>query len=178
MNKLLLTLTILIISLTNITYAEEDTLSFTLNTIDDKNITVSHTKEGLDFHEFKGKAVLLTLFGHRCPPCLKEIPEFIELTNKHKDDLAIVAIESQGYPVNKVKEFAADHQINYNVVAGVDHSDFISYIAKRAFPDDKVQKGIPLPLLIAVNKNGEVESVQPGLIRADELELLVKDLND
>jgi len=174
MKKLLL---ILIITLSNLAYAE-DALSFTLTTIDDKNITVTDTKEGLNFHEFKGKAVLLTLFGHRCPPCLKEIPEFIKLTNKHKDNLAIVAVESQGYPANKVKEFAAEHKINYNVVAGADYSDFISYIAQRAFPDDKAQRGIPLPLLIAVNKNGEVESVQAGLIREDELELLVKDLND
>jgi len=173
MKKILLTLTIIFISLTSSIYAE-DTPSFTLTTIDDKNITVTETKEGLTFHEFKGKAVLLTLFGHRCPPCLKEIPEFIELTNKHKDDLEIVALEAQLYPTEKVKEFVDEHKINYNVIAGIDHGDFVNYIAQRA----GYTRGVPLPLLIAINKNGEVESVQAGLIREDELELLIKDLND
>lgn len=175
MKKLLLTL---MLSLTVLLQAE-DAPSFALTTVDDKNITVnqlniSKTETGLEFKEFKGKAVLLVLFGHRCPPCLKEIPEFIALTKKHKDDLEIVAIESQQYPTDKVKEFVAEHQMNYNVVAGIDHNDFIMYIASMA----GYTQGIPLPLLIAVNKNGEVEQVQAGIIREDELEMLVEELNN
>lgn len=175
MKKLLLTL---ILTFTTFVQAE-DTLSFTLTTINDKSITVnqlniSKTETGLEFKEFKGKAILLTLWGHRCPPCLKEIPEFISLTNKHKDDLEIVAIESQRYPSDKVKEFVSDHKINYNVVAGIEHNDFIDYIAKMA----GYSRGIPLPLLIAINKHGEVEQVRAGLVREDELEMLIEDLND
>lgn len=156
-----------------------ETPTFTLTTLDDKNITISEkkiseTETGLIFQGFKGKAVLLSLFGHRCPPCIKEIPEFIKLTKEHKDDLEIVTIESQLYPVEKLKTFVNDHQMNYNVVAGIDHEEFIDYLAKMA----GYGRGIPLPLLFAINKNGEVEHVQAGLIRADELEMLVKDLND
>ncbi len=175
MNKLLLTI---ILSIVTLLYAEE-TPSFTLTTIDNKSITVnqlniSKTETGLEFVEFKGKAVLLTLWGHRCPPCLKEIPEFISLTNKHKDDLEIVAIEAQRYPTDKIKTFIKDHNINYNVVAGVEHNDFINYIASMA----GYTRGIPLPLMIAVNKDGEVEQVRAGLVREDELEMLIEDLND
>jgi len=169
MKKLLLIITLLLTT----TYATEP-ISFTLTTINDKNLTVSETKDGLDFHEFKGKAILLTLFGHRCPPCLKEIPELIELTNEHKDDLKIVAIEAQLYSKESLKEFVAQHKMNYNVVAGYDHNDFVAYIANRA----GYSNGIPLPLLIAINKDGEVESVQAGLVGKSELEQLVKDLND
>lgn len=175
MKKFFLTLTLIIATFLP-AYALP---SFSLTTIDNKNITVSEqtissTESGLNFHEFKGKAVLLTLFGHRCPPCIKEIPEFIELTKNHKDNLEIVAIESQLYPLDKLKEFVADYGINYNVVAGTEHGNFIEYIAQKA----GYGKGIPLPLLIAINKEGEVEHVQAGLIRADELEMLVKDLNE
>ncbi len=175
MKKLLLTL---ILTFTTFVQAK-DAPSFTLTTIDDKKITinelnVSETETGLEFKEFKGKAILLTLWGHRCPPCLKEIPEFISLTNKHKDDLEIVAIESQRYPSDKVKEFVSDHKMNYNVVAGIEHNDFIDYIAKMA----GYSRGIPLPLLIAINKHGEVEQVRAGLVREDELEMLIEDLND
>ncbi|CAA6799120.1 MAG: Putative lipoprotein thiredoxin [uncultured Sulfurovum sp.] len=177
MKKLLLTL---IFTFTTLLYATE-TPSFTLTTIDDKNITVSQlqiskTESGLDFHEFRGKAVLLSLFGYRCPPCIKEIPEFIKLTNKHKNtnDLEIITIESQQYPTDKLKDFVAKHEMNYNVIAGIEHNDFIDYIATMA----GYGRGIPLPLLVAINKDGEVEQVRAGLIREDELEMLIDDLND
>ncbi len=173
MKKILSIITLILITLT-VTINAQEPISFTLTTINDKNITVSETKEGLDFHEFKGKAVILTLFGHRCPPCKKEIPELIELTNEHKNDLEIVAVEAQLYPKDSLKEFVAEHKMNYNVVAGYDHNDFIAYIANRA----GYSKGIPLPLLIAINKDGEVESVQAGLIGKSELEQLIKDLNE
>lgn len=175
MKKLLITL---IFTFTMFLQATE-TPTFRLTTINDKNITIkqlniSKTETGLEFEEFKGKAILLTLWGHRCPPCLKEIPEFISLTKKHKDDLEIVAIEAQRYPIAKLKEFVHEHQMNYNVIAGIEHSNFIDYIATMA----GYSRGIPLPLLVAVNKHGEVEQVRAGLIREDELEMLIEDLNE
>lgn len=175
MKKTLLTL-LLIIS----TFLQADEIpSFEITTISDKNITinqlnVSETETGLEFKEFKGKAVLLVLFGHRCPPCLREIPEFISLTKTHPNDLEIVAIEAQAYPEEKLKEFAIQHEMNYNVVAGADHYEFVSYIASMA----GYSRGVPLPLLIAINKDGSVEQVHAGLIGKDELEILVKELNE
>jgi len=176
MNKILFTL---FLTLSTFLHATDNAPSFNLTTIDDKNITVtqlniSETETGLEFTEFKGKAVLLALWGHRCPPCLKEIPEFIKLTERHQNDLEIVAIEAQLYPTDKVKEFVTDHQMNYNVVAGIEHNNFVNYIATMA----GYSEGIPLPLLIAINKDGEVEQVHAGLVREDELEMLIKDLNE
>lgn len=176
MKKLLLTL---ILTFSTFLYATENTPSFTMTTIDGKKITmnqlnISKTETGLEFEEFKGKAILLSLFGHRCPPCIKEIPEFISLTNKHKNNLEIIAIEAQRFPTDKVKEFAKSYGMNYNVIAGIEHNELIDYIAGMA----GYSRGVPLPLLIAINKNGEVEQVRTGLIRADELEILIEDLNE
>jgi len=170
MKKLLLSLTVLL----STSLVAADAPTFTLTTVNEKNITVTEIKDGLEFKEFKGKAVLLALFGHRCPPCIKEIPEFVKLTETQNDKVEVIAIEAQEFPLNSLKTFVKEHNMNYNVVAGVNHSQFISYIASRA----GYTRGIPLPLLIAINKNGEVENVQAGLIHEDELELLVKDLND
>lgn len=149
-------------------------LVYHIKTIDNETITVTDTKKGLDFKEFKGKAVILTLFGHRCPPCIAEIPSLITLTDKYPNNLAIVAIESQNYPEDKVKEFQKKYKMNYNIVAGINANDFINYIAERA----GYTSGIPLPLLIAIDKNGEVQNVHAGKLTLDELELLVKDLNE
>ena len=175
MKKLLLTF---IIAFSSFLQASEAP-SFTLTSIAGKTITInpfkiSATETGLKFKEFQGKAILLTLWGHRCPPCIKEVPEFISLTKKHKDNLEIVAIEAQRYPTHKVKEFANDYKMNYNVVAGIEYGDFINYIATMA----GYSRGVPLPLLIAINKHGEVELVRAGLVREDELEMLVEDLNE
>ena len=175
MKKTIFTFTLTLIMSLSTLYAEEQTPTFTLTTVDNnKTINISETKKGLEFKEFKDKAVLLVLFGHRCPPCLREIPEFIKLKDNHKDDLAIVAIEAQNYPSNDVKSFVTEHKINYNVVAGIEHDNFISYIASRA----GYNTGIPLPLLISIDKYGEVQGVQAGALREDELEFLVKDLNE
>ena len=170
MKKLFLILTVL---LSTYLYAA-DAPTFTLSTTTEKNITVTEIENGLEFKEFKGKAVLLALFGHRCPPCIKEIPEFINLSKTHADKVEIIAIEAQDYPLADVKEFVQKHNMTYNVVAGADHHAFLNYVATRA----GYTRGIPLPLLIAINKDGEVENVQAGLVHQDELELLVKDLND
>jgi len=174
MKKFILGLALVFISTTFINATEETPLTFTLTTINDKAINIKDTKEGLDFTEFKGKAVILTLFGHRCPPCIREIPTFIELTKKHPNDLEIVALEAQNYPLDKVKDFQAKHKMNYNVIAGIDHNEFITYISGRA----GYSKGIPLPLLIAIDKYGEVQNVHAGELTLDELEFLVKDLNE
>ncbi|RUM69868.1 MAG: TlpA family protein disulfide reductase [Sulfurovum sp.] len=173
MKKLFLTLALAFISTTSILSADDKPLVYTLTTTNNQEITVNDTKEGLDFKEFKGKAVLLTLFGHRCPPCIREIPTFVELTTKHPNDLAIVAIEAQNYPEDEVKEFQEEHKMNYNVIAGINHNDFITYISGRA----GYTSGIPLPLLIAIDKHGEVQNVHAGELTLDELESLVKDLN-
>ncbi len=173
MKKLLLALTLAFLSTTTHISAEEP-LTFTLKTIDNKSISIVETKKGLDFTEFKGKAVLLVLFGHRCPPCIREIPSFVTLTKNHPDDLAIVALEAQNYPEDEVEDFKEEHEMNYNVVAGINYHEFITYISERA----GYSKSIPLPLLIAIDKEGEVQNVHPGALTLDELEFLVKDLNE
>jgi len=173
MKKLLLALSLAFISTTTQISADKP-LTFSLKTIDNKTISILDTKKGLEFKEFKGKAVLLTLFGHRCPPCIREIPAFIKLTENHPNDLAIVALESQNYPEDEVKKFKGEHNMNYNIIAGVNHHDFITYISGRA----GYSTGIPLPLLIAIDKDGEVQNVHAGELTLDELEFLVKDLNE
>ena len=174
MKKIILTFALTLLTVISTLHAEETALTFSLKTIDNKTINISETKKGLNIKEFEGKAVLIAFFGHKCPPCIREIPEFIKLQNNHKDDLAILAIEAQNYPTDAVESFAKEHKMNYNVVAGINYGDFISYLTKRA----GYASSIPLPLLISIDKYGEVQGVQAGEIKEDELEFIVKDLNE
>jgi len=172
MKKIILTILLTFgITLTHAEVAKnQPTESFVLTTTKGEKIHVSATTEGLDFKEFRGKAVFLVLFGHMCPPCNAEIPEFIALSDKYKDKLAIVAIEAQRYDMQKLQEFQSRKGINYNLVPGKESDAFIGHIAQRSGWSGAI------PFLIALDKNGEVQTVQQGFIPKETLEGLIEKL--
>lgn len=144
-------------------------ITFVLETIDGKSVHIKEIENGLEFKEFKGKAIFLVLFGHRCPPCLREIPELIELTKEHKD-LEIVAIEVQGLDADALQEFASDKNINYSVISGYNNMNFIGYIQAKA------GWGGSIPFLLGLNKKGQVKIMQVGGIPKKQLEIGYQEL--
>ena len=148
---------------------KREDITFTLETIDGKTLHLKEIPHGLEIKEFKGRPILLIMFGYRCPPCLREIPRLIELTKKHKD-LAIVALEVQGLNGSGLKDFVELKKIDYNIVPGYDSMDFISYIQAKA------GWGGSIPFLIGINKKGEVKIVQVGGLFESQLELVYNEL--
>ena len=84
---------------------------FTLTDTDGIQINITESKDGLIFEQYKGKAIFLVIFGHNCPPCKKEIPEFVKLTEKYRDKLLIIAIEAQRYSVEQLQAFKIENGI-------------------------------------------------------------------
>ena len=142
---------------------------FTVTTVEGKKLNISELKNGLKFAELKDKAIFLIFFGYRCPPCVREIPELIELTKEHKD-LAIVAIEVQGYDNEELKAFGKRKGINYNLISSDDNIDFISYIQAKANWHGSI------PFLLGLNRKGEVEIVHTGGVGKSALEGAYQDL--
>ncbi len=73
--------------------------------------------------DFKGKVVIVDIWGTWCPPCRREIPHFIELYKKYKDKgLAIVGINFERVPEDQVvptiRRFVAQMGIPYPCVVG------------------------------------------------------------
>jgi len=67
--------------------------------------------------DFKGKVVILDFWATWCPPCVKEIPHFIELYKEYKDQgLAIVGISVDRQGIGVVKAFNQKFKINYPIV--------------------------------------------------------------
>lgn len=162
MRKVILTM---LLALTITLQAEVE--KFMLTDTEGKQFNITESREGLVFEEHKGKAIFLVIFGHNCPPCKAEIPEFVELTEKYKDKLQIIAIEAQRYNVIQLKAFKKENGINYSLVTGKDHDEFIGYIADKA----KWQGAIPF--MIAIDKNGAVDSMEQGFIPKKILEELI-----
>jgi thiol-disulfide isomerase/thioredoxin len=73
----------------------------------------------VDSAQFKGKVVVLDFWATWCPPCLSEIPGYIALQENYgKDGLAIVGISLDSEAPEEVKQFVAQHHMNYPVVLG------------------------------------------------------------
>ncbi|MGE5326042.1 MAG: redoxin domain-containing protein, partial [Deltaproteobacteria bacterium] len=72
----------------------------------------------LTLDDYKGKVVLLDFWATWCGPCRIEIPEFVELQRRYRDDgLAVIGI-SMDDSVEPVKDFYTQFKMNYPVAVG------------------------------------------------------------
>jgi thiol-disulfide isomerase/thioredoxin len=68
--------------------------------------------------EWQGKVVVFNFWATWCPPCVREIPMFIELQKKYADrGLQFVGIATND-PPQVVAEFVEDNGINYPILIG------------------------------------------------------------
>jgi len=106
---------------------------------------VSSTGQIFEIEDFRGKPLLIILFGTHCGPCLRELPIIDERINKKysKDELTILAIA------------ANDHQLDVDKFKAKWGYDFI-------FVPDPMQKVFNLfawdtiPRNVLVDKNGKI----------------------
>jgi len=69
--------------------------------------------------DFKGKVVILDFWATWCPPCKKEIPDFIELQKKYGEKgLVIVGVSLDEQGPSVVKPFITQLGISYPIVMG------------------------------------------------------------
>ena len=85
-----------------------------------KNTKGGNTK----FADFKGKFLIVDVWGTWCPPCIAEIPHFIKLKEKYgSKGLEIIGIayertEDEEEAVEAVNEFMKEKKVNYDSVIG------------------------------------------------------------
>ncbi|HID30729.1 MAG TPA: TlpA family protein disulfide reductase, partial [Desulfobacterales bacterium] len=106
-----------------------------------------------------------------CPPCLKSIPHYNKLQKKYKDRLAIVAIEVQDMKEKQLKDFVKENGINYTTVSYEKSGDLVPYISARA-----QWKGA-IPFLVILDKKGDVQVVQAGMLPEEALEDVIEKLS-
>jgi len=172
--KKLLTTSLLLLSLLTYTQAAENETPLTEMTMTDikgKTYDITGTEQGLLIKGLEGKVVFLEFFGHKCPPCLASIPHLIKLQKKHKDKLAIVSIEVQGYNQEQTKKFAKEKGMNYIVGSEEKASELVNYIQQRA------QWRGSIPFLVALDTKGDVQFVQAGMLPEASLEELISQLS-
>jgi peroxiredoxin len=101
---------------------------------------------------YKGKVILLNFWATWCGPCKAEIPGFVELQEKYKDELVILGF-SVDDPADKARAFAQEYKINYPVLLGEGRED-----VQDAYGPIW---GIPASFLIS--RDGKVCRKHPGI---------------
>jgi len=82
--------------------------SFTLQDLNGKQVSLS---------DFKGKVVIIDFWATWCPPCVTEIPHFIELYEQYKDKgFAMVGISLDRQGVGVVNSFVQKYRVNYPIL--------------------------------------------------------------
>ena len=82
--------------------------NFTLTNLEGEEVSLS---------DYEGRIVFVNFWATWCGPCKAEIPGFIDLQNKYKDDLVILGISvDRRQTRNRVAPFAKDYNINYPVL--------------------------------------------------------------
>ena len=115
--------------------------------------------------EFTGKVVVLNFWATWCPPCVHEIPGFIEVQEEYEEDGVVivgVSLDQAGPAV--VEKFAERYGINYPVVMG-DRAVVQAYGNIQA-----------LPTTFVIDREGNVRFGNPGYMDKTTLERIIKPL--
>jgi peroxiredoxin len=82
--------------------------SFTLKDLSGESVSLS---------DFTGKVVVLDFWATWCPPCVMEIPHFIELYEQYKNQgFAMLGISLDREGIDVVRAFVQKYGINYPVL--------------------------------------------------------------
>ena len=76
------------------------------------------SQEKVRLSDYQGKVIILDFWATRCPPCVKEIPHFVELQREWADkgvQIIGTSLDRQG-ELNMLKAFVKEYEINYPIL--------------------------------------------------------------
>jgi thiol-disulfide isomerase/thioredoxin len=98
---------------------------------------------------FENTVLFVTIWGTWCPPCISEVPTFVDLQNRYAEEgLVVVAIAFERDTLGaarqkRLRDFSQKHEINYLVLDGGATTDF-----SAALPMVEDVEGLPIEILI------------------------------
>lgn len=125
---------------------------FSLKSIDGRNIKLS---------DYKDKILILNFFATWCPPCRREIPDFVKFYKEYKSKGVEILGVAIGSKEENVKELIKKFNINYPV----------------AMSDGKIEKlfgGIRfVPTTFIIDKKGNIIKKKIGILKEKEIRSIV-----
>lgn len=126
---------------------------FTLDDIEGDEISIS---------DFSGDIIVLNFWATWCPPCREEIPDFIAVYDKYKDQ-GVQFIGVSNEDASTIKNFAGEYKINYILL--VDRSSVIM--------SDWDVRAIPTTYILG--KDGQILYKNVGMMTGTQLERIIED---
>jgi len=118
-------------------FSSDKVSNFQFKTIDNKI---------LDLSQFYGKVVIVDFWASWCPPCIKEIPHFIELQEKYKNEVQFIGL-NVGEKESDIREFIKS-------IGGINY--IVGYSNERI---EKLFGGISgLPTTFIIGKDGKIKA--------------------
>ncbi|HIL21610.1 MAG TPA: TlpA family protein disulfide reductase [Candidatus Thioglobus sp.] len=108
----------------------------------------------------RGKYLIINFWATWCPPCLKEIPAFVEFYNNHSDTVEILGLNYEGMDFESVNDFKERFSVNYPIIL---------YAGNNEAEYSKFGDLVGMPTTLVYKPNGELLHTFIGEIGIEEL---------
>jgi peroxiredoxin len=115
--------------------------------------------------QLAGKPAVINFFATWCPPCREEIPGFVEVYNRHKENgFELIGISLDTDTRENLPGFLMSNKIGYRILFG-------DLDTARAYGNVSA-----LPTTFFVGKDGEIKNVHVGYMDKDDFDKEVRKL--
>ena len=143
-----------------------DPKKFTLTTTKGEIITLTLNSQTIASKELENKIVLVNFWAPWCEPCKKEMPSFVELQEKYKNNFIILGVLfDKNISKEELTDFMKKYNMNFPVTVGEEN-----FTLAKAFDDVKM-----IPESFLYTKDGIFIEKFVGKISKEKLEKYIKD---
>ncbi len=116
--------------------------------------------------DYRGKVLILNFWATWCPPCLTEIPDFVEFYSQNKaNGLEIIGLSVDELTPDRLKSFVTKNKMTYAV----------------AFAPEKIIKDYgpinAIPTTFVIDKKGVIRYTQVGTMDKKTLNMIFQKLS-
>ncbi|WP_435604540.1 TlpA family protein disulfide reductase [Streptomyces sp. bgisy130] len=130
----------------------------------------STTGKKLDVADYKGKVVILNVWGSWCGPCIAEAPNFSKVANETKDKgVQFLGINTRDSEKSQATSFEEEHKVPYPSLF-----DPTGRLMLR-FPKGSLNPQ-SIPSTIAIDRHGKIAARSIGPLAEDDLRKMVDPL--